>query len=95
MSRKTTLLAMLLGLMLCPVSMLADDIDIFSGSLISVPPNILIIFDTSGSMAEDVPSTVYDPNHDYTDEVGGSGWGAAPPVNATGYMPREPAAGDR
>jgi len=65
------------ALLLLPLVSNADDIDIFTGSLLSVPPNILIIFDTSGSMSEDVPSSVYDPNHDYTSEVGGSGWGGS------------------
>lgn len=45
----------------------ADDTDIYGTSAISMPPNILIIFDTSGSMTtQDVPGDYYDPNTAYT-----------------------------
>ncbi len=44
----------------------ADDTSIYGGGSISVEPNILIIFDTSGSMGtEDVPSAYYDPDITY------------------------------
>jgi type IV pilus assembly protein PilY1 len=51
---------------------LADDTDIFSGSTINVPPNILILLDTSGSMQEDdkkVPSSTYYPSHNYREDL--------------------------
>ena len=47
----------------------ADDTEIFSEGVINVPPNVLIIFDTSGSMAwqiESQSSTVYDPGLTYS-----------------------------
>lgn len=45
----------------------ADDTDIYGGGSVSVEPNILIIFDTSGSMAtEDVPGDYYDPATTYS-----------------------------
>ncbi len=47
--------------------LLADDTDIYEGGNISVEPNILIIFDTSGSMGtEDVPGDYYDPGTTYS-----------------------------
>ncbi len=51
----------------------ADDVDVFSGSVINVPPNVLIVFDTSGSMSEQVPTDIYDPNYDYGADITG-GW---------------------
>ncbi|MBW2604475.1 MAG: hypothetical protein JRE28_09205 [Deltaproteobacteria bacterium] len=49
----------------------ADDTDIYGSSTISMEPNILIIFDTSGSMTtKDVPGDYYDPATTYT--CGGS-----------------------
>ncbi len=48
----------------------ADDTQIFGGSTISLPPNVLIIFDNSGSMAENVwvegSDEEYDKNTVYT-----------------------------
>ena len=45
----------------------ADDTSIYGTGTISVEPNILIIFDTSGSMAtEDVPGEYYDPASTYS-----------------------------
>ena len=45
----------------------ADDTAIYGSGSISVEPNILIIFDTSGSMStEDVPSAYYDPSTTYS-----------------------------
>ncbi|BBO74083.1 hypothetical protein DSCW_15000 [Desulfosarcina widdelii] len=45
----------------------ADDTNIYGGGSVSVEPNVLIIFDTSGSMdTEDVPSDYYDPDTTYT-----------------------------
>ncbi|MCG6916233.1 MAG: hypothetical protein LJE89_01675 [Deltaproteobacteria bacterium] len=54
-------------LLASPAGLLADDIDIYGGMEISVKPNVLIIFDTSGSMGtEDVYSEAYDPALDYS-----------------------------
>jgi type IV pilus assembly protein PilY1 len=45
----------------------ADDTDIFSGGIINVPPNVMIIFDTSGSMAHNIPTSgPYDPAVTYS-----------------------------
>jgi len=50
-----------------PLSSSADDIDIYGVSSVSLPPNVLIIFDNSGSMdTEDVPGDPYDPNTTYS-----------------------------
>ena len=55
-----------LALILCSSAQLrADDIDIY-GSSAAMPPNVLIIFDSSGSMTtNDVPDVEYDPNVTY------------------------------
>lgn len=45
---------------------LAADIDIYGVSTITVQPNVLIIFDNSGSMGTaDIPGEVYNPNTSY------------------------------
>jgi len=45
----------------------AADTDIYSVSTIDIKPNVLIIFDNSGSMStQDVPGETYDPNSDYS-----------------------------
>jgi len=45
----------------------ADDTSIYGAASISIAPNILIIFDTSGSMSTvDVPGEYYDPNTTYS-----------------------------
>lgn len=45
----------------------ADDVDIYGVSTINVKPNVLIIFDNSGSMSEnDMPVDVYDPLVNYS-----------------------------
>lgn len=54
MNRTLTVFAMAVMLMLCYAQARADDTEIFGGGYISVPPNVLIIFDTSGSMSESV-----------------------------------------
>jgi type IV pilus assembly protein PilY1 len=46
---------------------LADDTDILGTGTIEVTPNVLIVFDTSGSMGtRDVPSDYYDPSQTYS-----------------------------
>ncbi len=60
----------------------AGDTTIYGGAPIVLQPNVLIIIDTSGSMADSVPGTAYDPATDYTPTTGAkyckssSGWGA-------------------
>jgi len=49
-------------ILLCSAPLRADDTDIFGVSTVSVPPNVLILFDNSGSMdTQDVPGEVYNP----------------------------------
>ncbi|MFQ5484444.1 MAG: hypothetical protein ACE5DO_03820, partial [Desulfobacterales bacterium] len=51
----------------CSAPLWADDTDIYGVSTVSVTPNVLIIFDNSGSMdTQDVPGEVYDPNTTYS-----------------------------
>ena len=57
----------LLFLLLFVQSAFAADVDIYGVSTINVKPNVLIIFDNSGSMDEqDIPGEVYDPATTYT-----------------------------
>lgn len=50
----------------------ADDTDILGAAATAIEPNVMIIFDTSGSMGiEDVPANPYDRNTDYTGGGGG------------------------
>ena len=47
----------------------AADMDIYGSTSLNVQPNVLIVFDTSGSMDETVPGTAedYDPDEDYSE----------------------------
>ncbi len=64
--KRCSLFILILVLFLTP-QLWADDTDIYGTSTISMPPNILIVFDTSGSMTtQDVPGDPYDPNTAYT-----------------------------
>ncbi|MRR21286.1 hypothetical protein EG827_14000, partial [bacterium] len=51
----------------------AMDTDLYTDRDMNVPPNVLIIFDTSGSMDEEVPDRVYNPAYDYSTEPRRSG----------------------
>ncbi len=63
----------------------ADDTDIYGVSTIDVKPNVLIIFDNSGSMStQDVPGEDYDPNKDYS-YVGGKSRNAVYELNNRNY----------
>ena len=55
-----TLLVLMLG-----TTLSADDTDVFSGTTINVPPNVLIIFDSSGTMNDPINSNPYDPATNY------------------------------
>ena len=48
----------------------AMDTDLYTGKSVVVPPNVLIIFDTSGSMDDRVPDRTFDPTYDYSAEPG-------------------------
>lgn len=65
---KRSILAALLATVLCSGALWADDIEIY-GTITTpdIEPNVLIIFDNSGSMSSvDVPGTPYDPSETYT-----------------------------
>ncbi len=63
--KRKYLIMLLLLIVAKPV--LADDVSIYGVSNIKVKPNVLIVFDNSGSMDSiDVPGEVYDPNKDYS-----------------------------
>lgn len=50
-----------------PLRALADDTDIYGTTSVSVPPNVMIIMDNSGSMkTKDVGGEPYDPATDYS-----------------------------
>ena len=69
MKRHTHLtIAILLVILAAAASLRADDTEIYGVvSTPSIPPNVLIIFDTSGSMAtEDVPGDPYEPITTYS-----------------------------
>ena len=69
MKRHTHLtIAILLVILAAAASLRADDTEIYGVvSTPSIPPNVLIIFDTSGSMAtEDVPGDPYEPTTTYS-----------------------------
>lgn len=82
--KKYSWLILILVFILTP-RLWADDTDIYGTSSISVTPNVLIIFDTSGSMStKDVPGDYYDPAQTYTgSHTGGAvyekvcGWGCS------------------
>ena len=64
LTRTAILTACVLGLGLGVVR--ADDTEIFTGGEINVPPNVLIILDTSGSMKDKITTqTDYDPDVTY------------------------------
>jgi len=65
---KMFFLGIMLFQLLITYNIYADDIEIFGGAEISVPPNILIILDNSGSMNDTVEVIVdpYDPETDYS-----------------------------
>ena len=72
----------------------ADDTEIFVGSTVSVPPNVLILLDTSGSMQEDdkkVPTldSVYDSGTDYSTQLSQI-TGNTPEMNTVYYITKEP-----
>ena len=68
MKRHTHLtIAILLVILAAAASLRADDTEIYGVVSTSIPPNVLIIFDTSGSMAtEDVPGDPYEPTTTYS-----------------------------
>lgn len=67
MRRKNLVIAIILTALFTSQSAFADDIDIYGVSQINVKPNVLIVFDNSGSMGtKDVPGEVYDSDKDYT-----------------------------
>ncbi|TFG43442.1 MAG: hypothetical protein E4H48_02400, partial [Syntrophobacterales bacterium] len=68
MKRYTHLtVAILLVILAAAASLRAEDTEIYGVVSNSIPPNVLVIFDTSGSMAtEDVPGDPYEPTTTYS-----------------------------
>jgi type IV pilus assembly protein PilY1 len=68
MKRTIEIIIILLAfIMASPQALLADDTEIYGSVQISVKPNVLIVFDTSGSMGTaDIPSEPYEPATDYS-----------------------------
>ena len=64
---KRAVVVSLMLLMLFPAISQGDDTEIYGTVTVSLQPNVLIIFDTSGSMAtQDVPGDPYDPAVTYS-----------------------------
>ena len=71
MRKLIVIVAVSLALGLGGVSILmADDTDLYVAGVDSVPPNVLIIFDNSGSMNREMPSVEYDPTSTYPNSLG-------------------------
>ena len=72
MHRIAIVLGILCFLWFVPDSIHADDTDIFGGGVVDIPPNVLIIFDNSGSMGDTIqvpgwqPMGPYNPSTTYT-----------------------------
>jgi type IV pilus assembly protein PilY1 len=62
---KILLILLFFTLTLFTVPSFGMDTDLYISKGEGVPPNILIIFDNSGSMQETVPGPTYDPSHTY------------------------------
>jgi type IV pilus assembly protein PilY1 len=50
--------------------LIADDTDLYVAGVDNVAPNVLIIFDNSGSMNREMPSVEYDPTYTYPNSLG-------------------------
>ncbi|MFQ5842693.1 MAG: hypothetical protein ACE5I8_09675, partial [Thermodesulfobacteriota bacterium] len=51
-------------------TLIADDTDLYVAGIDTVQPNLLIIFDNSGSMNRDMPAVEYDPAYSYPNVLG-------------------------
>jgi type IV pilus assembly protein PilY1 len=51
-------------------TLMADDTDLYAADVDAVQPNVLIIFDNSGSMNREMPALDYDPNFTYPNALG-------------------------
>ncbi len=59
-----------LFLLALPIKGFADDTEIYGAKTVTIPPNVMIIMDNSGSMQTvDVPGDPYDPLVDYSSTV--------------------------
>ena len=64
---KKWFLILFVAMVLVPVAKVhADDIDIYRYDATDVEPNVLILFDTSGSMLTVLPASGFDPSIDYS-----------------------------
>ncbi|MGC9323720.1 MAG: pilus assembly protein [Desulfomonilia bacterium] len=69
MLNRSLLVGIIVTLVCVPALVQADDTEIFGGGVINIPPNVLILFDNSGSMDEYVTvpaTTAYDNLVQYT-----------------------------
>jgi type IV pilus assembly protein PilY1 len=72
MHRIVMILGILCFIGFAPDRIYADDTNIFGGGTVDVPPNVLIIFDNSGSMSDSIqvpgwqPMGAYNPSTTYT-----------------------------
>jgi type IV pilus assembly protein PilY1 len=69
--KKCMLLGIICFILCFPSVILSEDTELFGGATINVPPNVLIIFDTSGSMAWEAPviaasTPTYNPSYTYS-----------------------------
>lgn len=73
---------LLIALLLCialPINGIAEDIDIYGKSNVTIQPNVMILMDNSGSMTTiDVPGDPYNPAIDYSTYPAKSGWTHVP-----------------
>ncbi|HQG31993.1 MAG TPA: hypothetical protein PLA83_08695 [Deltaproteobacteria bacterium] len=67
--KKLTSAAYLVLLLIAGIPVFADDTDIFPAASSSVPPNVLIIFDNSGTMNDPVQQIEYDPDYPYGEHI--------------------------
>jgi type IV pilus assembly protein PilY1 len=67
MKRIITSALTIMAVLVIPLCSFAEDTDMFGGESVSMEPNILIVFDNSGSMDESITvGEPYDPNTTYT-----------------------------
>jgi type IV pilus assembly protein PilY1 len=67
-------IALSMGLLACGLggtaTLMADDTDLYVAGIDTVAPNVLIIFDNSGSMNREMSAVEYDPTYAYPNVLG-------------------------
>jgi len=64
-----------LDILMSSIPSYADDTDVFESGIVSVPPNVLIIFDSSGTMNDPINQTPYYPEQSYAAKLTAIGKG--------------------